>query len=73
MIFLYVYISINLLYYNMEQVEKYVEITRNYEGGYLVTRSADYTIQGFIYQFNKTLLAILEDKEESEISIEGVI
>jgi hypothetical protein len=38
-----------------------------------VTRSADYTIQGFIYQFNKTLLAILEDTEESEISIEGVI
>lgn len=38
-----------------------------------MTRSADYTILGFIYQFNKTLLAILEDTEESEISIEGVI
>lgn len=38
-----------------------------------VSRSADYTIQGFIYQFNKTLLEVLEDTEDSEIAIEGII
>lgn len=38
-----------------------------------MTRSADYTIQGFIYQFNKTLLEILEATEDSEIAIEGII
>ena len=36
-------------------------------------RTADYTILGFIYQFNKTLLAILDSTEESEITVEGRI
>ncbi|MBT2700897.1 hypothetical protein J7E79_26625 [Bacillus sp. ISL-40] len=36
-------------------------------------RTADYTIQGFIYQFNKTLLEILNDKDDSMISIEGIV
>lgn len=39
----------------------------------IVSRSADYTIQGFIYQFNKTLLEVLGDTEDSEIAIEGII
>jgi hypothetical protein len=38
-----------------------------------VSRSANYTIQGFIYQFNKTLLEILENNEEAEITVEGII
>lgn len=38
-----------------------------------MSRSADYTIQGFIYQFNKTLLEVLKDEEGSEIAIEGII
>ncbi|MED3949882.1 MULTISPECIES: hypothetical protein [Priestia] len=38
-----------------------------------MTRSANYTIQGFIYQFNKTLLEVLDDTEESEITVEGII
>lgn len=38
-----------------------------------MSRSADYTIQGFIYQFNKTILAILNAKPDEQISIEGVI
>ncbi|ACX68483.1 MULTISPECIES: hypothetical protein [Paenibacillus] len=38
-----------------------------------LSRSADYTIQGFIYQFNKTLLEILNDEDDSLISIEGII
>lgn len=41
--------------------------------GILLSRSADYTIQGFIYQFNKTLLEILNSDEDSEICIEGII
>jgi hypothetical protein len=36
-------------------------------------RSADYTIQGFIYQFHKTLVEILNDDSDSMISIEGII
>lgn len=39
----------------------------------LVDRSADYTIQGFLYQFNKTLIEILNDTEDSSIAIEGII
>jgi len=39
----------------------------------LLERTADYTIQGFIYQFNKTLLEILNDKDDSMISIEGIV
>ena len=36
-------------------------------------RTADYTIQGFIYQFNKTLLEVLNDNEDSIITVEGII
>jgi len=37
-----------------------------------LTRSADYTIQGFLYQFNKTLLEILNSNNDSIITIEGI-
>jgi hypothetical protein len=36
-------------------------------------RSADYTIQGFLYQFNKTVLEILNAAADSEVCIEGII
>ncbi len=36
-------------------------------------RSADYTIQGFLYQFNKTLLEILNSPDDSVITAEGII
>ena len=39
----------------------------------ILSRNADYTIQGFIYQFNKTLLEILNDEDDAEITIEGII
>jgi DNA-binding transcriptional MerR regulator len=42
-------------------------------GEKLMSRSADYTIQGFIYQFNKTILAILNAKPDEQIAIEGVV
>lgn len=38
-----------------------------------MSRSADYTIQGFIYQFNKTLLEILNSNDDAEIVVEGII
>lgn len=38
-----------------------------------MTRTADYTIQGFLYQFNKTLLEILKSSEDSIVTVEGVI
>jgi len=37
------------------------------------SRVASYAIQGFIYQFVKTLLAILESNDEAKIMVEGVI
>lgn len=36
-------------------------------------RSADYTIQGFLYQFNKTILEILAAADGSLIIVEGII
>lgn len=36
-------------------------------------RSADYTIQGFLYQFNKTLVEVLSAGDTDEITIEGPI
>lgn len=36
-------------------------------------RTADYTIQGFIYQFNKTLLEVLSSNGTATITIEGLI
>ncbi len=38
-----------------------------------MTRVANYTIKGFLYQFNVTLLAILDSPEESVITVEGLI
>ncbi|WP_123922171.1 hypothetical protein [Flavobacterium plurextorum] len=38
-----------------------------------MSRTADYTIQGFIYQFIITLQKIIEDTSDSEITIEGII
>ena len=36
-------------------------------------RTADYTIQGFLYQFNKTLLEILKSPDEAVITVEGIV
>ncbi|KDD67788.1 hypothetical protein V466_17855 [Pseudomonas mandelii PD30] len=36
-------------------------------------RSADYTIQGFLYQFNQTLAELLKAADEAEITIEGIV
>lgn len=38
-----------------------------------MSRTADYTIKGFLYQFHKTILEILEADDESIITVEGVI
>jgi hypothetical protein len=38
-----------------------------------MTRVADSTIKGFLYQFNKTLIEILDSEQDKEITIEGVI
>jgi hypothetical protein len=36
-------------------------------------RTADYTIKGFLYQFNKSLLEILNADGASEITLEGIV
>lgn len=36
-------------------------------------RSADYTIQGFLYQFNKTLLELLKSSDNDVVTVEGII
>lgn len=36
-------------------------------------RTADFAIQGFLYQFNKTLHAILTSPDDCEIVVEGII
>jgi hypothetical protein len=38
-----------------------------------ISRTADYTIQGFLYQFHKTLLEIQSKPSEEFVSIEGII
>lgn len=38
-----------------------------------LSRSADYTISGFLYQFNKTLVEILNSRDDEEITIEGIV
>lgn len=38
-----------------------------------MSRTADYTIQGFLYQFNKTLLEVLKSADDAEITVEGII
>jgi hypothetical protein len=36
-------------------------------------RAADYTIQGFLYQFHKTALEILKAQEDDAITVEGIV
>jgi hypothetical protein len=36
-------------------------------------RTADYTIQGFLYQFNKTALEIINAQDDDTISVEGIV
>lgn len=36
-------------------------------------RSADYTIQGFLYQFNQTLAELLNAADDAVITIEGIV
>lgn len=38
-----------------------------------MSRAADYTIKGFLYQFNKTLLEILNSQDDSIITVEGIV
>jgi len=38
-----------------------------------MSRAADYTIKGFLYQFNKSVLTILNAEESTTVNIEGVI
>jgi hypothetical protein len=38
-----------------------------------MSRTADYTIQGFLYQFNKTALEILSAQDDDKITVEGII
>lgn len=38
-----------------------------------MARTADYAIQGFLYQFNKTLHAVLTGSDDAEIVVEGIV
>ncbi|MFM0372716.1 hypothetical protein [Paraburkholderia aspalathi] len=38
-----------------------------------MSRSADYTIQGFLYQFNQTLSELLKAADDAVITIEGIV
>lgn len=38
-----------------------------------MSRTADYTIQGFLYQFNKTALEILKAQDDDKITVEGIV
>ena len=38
-----------------------------------MSRSADYTIQGFLYQFNQTLCELLKAESDDLITIEGIV
>lgn len=38
-----------------------------------MSRTADYTIKGFLYQFNKTLFEILKSPDGSTITAEGIV
>jgi hypothetical protein len=39
----------------------------------MAVRTADYTIQGFLYQFNKSLVELLKSQDESVVTVEGVV
>lgn len=38
-----------------------------------MSRAADYTVKGFLYQFNKTVLEILNAQDDDIITVEGVV
>lgn len=38
-----------------------------------MSRAADYTIKGFLYQFNKTMLEILNSQNSSVVTVEGIV
>lgn len=38
-----------------------------------MSRTADYTIQGFLYQFNKTALEILRAQDDDIVTVEGIV
>lgn len=38
-----------------------------------MAHTADYTIQGFLYQFNKTALVILKAQDDDAITVEGIV
>ena len=38
-----------------------------------MSRAADYTIKGFLYQFNKSILEVLNSPEGSTITVEGIV
>jgi hypothetical protein len=38
-----------------------------------MSRSADYTIQGFLYQFNQTLSELLQAADDAVVTIEGIV
>lgn len=38
-----------------------------------MSRAADYTIKGFLYQFNKTLIEILQAPDDGTITVEGIV
>lgn len=37
-----------------------------------MSRTADYTIQGFLYQFNKTVLEVLSAQDDDIVTVEGI-
>ena len=41
--------------------------------GDVMSRTVDYTIKGFLYQFNKTLLEILNSPQDGIIKVEGIV
>lgn len=47
--------------------------SRNRDSRGQMGRSADYTIQGFLYQFNQTLSELLKAEDGSIITIEGIV
>lgn len=38
-----------------------------------LSRTADYTVQGFLYQFNKTLLTVLASADDDVVTVEGIV
>lgn len=38
-----------------------------------MSRTADYTVQGFLYQFHKGLYELLSNTDETEVTVEGIV